>query len=165
MADTPYPWTDEIEDEILTRIAKGQSAVDICSDDWLPSQTTLYKRLRNDQEFAQKYAQAREVQADTLFDEILQIADDGRNDWIERKDQDNAGYAENGEALRRSQIRIDARKWMAGKLRPKVYGDRSIVEGPGPNGEHTVKTEEMTETELARRIAFALAQGMEKTNG
>ena len=33
-----------------------------------------------------------------------------------------AGWRENGEALRRSQIRIDARKWMASKLKPKKYG-------------------------------------------
>lgn len=134
----PFAWTAEIEDEILTRIAKGQSVVDICEDDWLPAQSTLYKRLSNDPEFAERYARAREVQADTLFDEILQIADNGRNDWMERKGEPSAGYVENGEALRRSEIRINARKWMAGKLRPKVYGDKSIVEGAGPNGEHVV---------------------------
>lgn len=133
-----FPWTADIEDEILARIAKGQSVVDICEDDWLPSQSTLYKRLSNDPAFAERYARAREVQADTLFDEILQIADDGRNDWMERRGEDSKGYVENGEALRRSEIRINARKWMAGKLRPKVYGDRSVIEGPGANGEHLV---------------------------
>lgn len=124
-----FKWTPEIEQELFTRIAKGQSLIDICEDDWLPSQTTVYKRLREDEAFAQEYARAREVQADTLFDEILQIADDGRNDWMERKGQDAVGFAENGEALRRSQLRIEARKWMAGKLRPKVYGDKLALGG------------------------------------
>lgn len=119
-----YKWTQEIEDEILDRIAKGQSVVDICDDDWLPSQRTLYRRLEADDEFRQRYARARDMQADTLFDEILQIADDGRNDWMERKSAENPGWVENGEALRRSEIRINARKWMAGKLRPKVYGEK-----------------------------------------
>ena len=139
MGDDPYPWTEAIETEIFERIAKGQSLVDICDDDWLPSQPTVYRRLNADEEFRQRYAHAREVQADTLFDEVLQIADDGRNDWMARKGKDATGYDENGEALRRSQLRIDARKWMAGKLKPKVYGDKSIVEGAGPNGEHLHK--------------------------
>ena len=129
-----YKWTQEIEDEILDRIAKGQSVVDICDDDWLPSQRTLYRRLEADEEFRQRYARARDMQADTLFDEILQIADDGRNDWMERKSAENPGWIENGEALRRSEIRINARKWMAGKLRPKVYGEKQTTTLENPDG-------------------------------
>jgi len=41
------------------------------------------------------------------------------------------GWRENGEAIRRSQIRIDARKWKASKLRPKVYGDKLQTELSG----------------------------------
>lgn len=126
-----YDWTPEIEDEILTRIGKGQSVVEICADDWLPSQSTLYKRLAADAEFAKRYACAREVQADTIFDEILQIADDARNDWMERQGEDSAGWIANGEHIQRSKLRIEARKWMAGKLRPKVYGEKLELDHSG----------------------------------
>lgn len=73
---------------------------------------------------------AREAQADAIFDEILDIADDGSNDWMERHDAEGGsiGWKENGEAIGRSRLRIDARKWMAGKLRPKVYGEKLGVE-------------------------------------
>ena len=66
------------------------------------------------------------MQADALFDEILDIADDGDNDWMERKGEDgqSLGWRENGEALRRSALRVDARKWMAGKLQPKKYSEK-----------------------------------------
>lgn len=76
---------------------------------------------------------AHAAQADALFDDILTIADDGQNDWMEKKNADgkNIGWMENGEALRRSALRIDARKWMAGKLRPKVYGDKLDVSVDG----------------------------------
>jgi hypothetical protein len=33
-------------------------------------------------------------------------------------------WVENGEAIRRSQLRIDTRKWIASKLKPKKYGDK-----------------------------------------
>jgi hypothetical protein len=87
-------------------------------------------------EFQDQYAHAREAQADAIFDDILEIADDGRNDWMEKKDSEgeNIGWRENGEALRRSALRVDARKWMAGKLRPKKYGDKVVNEHSGPDG-------------------------------
>lgn len=112
MGDKPYPWTPEIEDEIFRRIGDGESLVAICADDWLPSRETVRKRIRDDAAFAVRYARAREVQADTLFDEILTIAD--------------KATSEDAHARR---LMIDARKWMAGKLRPKVYGDRIEVSG------------------------------------
>lgn len=103
----------------------------------MPCQTTVYKWLRENEAFAQQYARARDDQADAIFDEILDIADDGKNDWMERHDEEggNMGWRENGEALNRSKIRIDARKWMAGKLRPKKYGDKvDVTSDGGPIG-------------------------------
>jgi hypothetical protein len=129
----PSSFTQEIADTICQRIADGQSLRSICSLEAMPGQTTVFRWLESNEAFRDQYARAREVQADTLFDEILDIADDGRNDWIERHDQEGTatGYRENGEAMRRSQLRIDARKWMAGKLRPKKYGDKIELEHGG----------------------------------
>jgi len=80
--------------------------------------------------FSDQYAAAREAQADSLLDEILDIAEDGLNDWTEKPNSDGQviGWIENGEALRRSALKIDARKWMAGRLRPKKYEDRIEVD-------------------------------------
>ncbi len=115
---------------ICDRIANGESLRQIADDEGMPAASTVFVWLSQDPTFSEQYARAREAQADAIFDEILLIADDGRNDWVERKDQEDAnmGWRENGEALRRSQLRIDARKWMAGKLRPKKYGDKLELE-------------------------------------
>ena len=117
-------FSEERFDEICERIAEGESLREICTDEDMPSKTTVFKWLSQSQELADQYARAREEQADLIFDEILGIADDARNDWMERNGQDDAGYQANGEHIQRSRLRIDARKWMAGKLRPKVYGDK-----------------------------------------
>lgn len=115
---------------ICDRIANGESLRQICDDDEMPAASTVFLWLSSDEAFSEQYARAREAQADALFDDILSIADDGRNDWMERKNADgeNIGWQENGEALRRSQLRVEARKWMAGKLKPKKYGDRITQE-------------------------------------
>ena len=94
----------------------------------MPSKTTVFRWLSAFPDFRDQYARAREIQADTLFDDILDIADDARNDWMERRGEDDAGWQVNGENIRRSQVRIEARKWMAGKLRPKVYGDKLDID-------------------------------------
>lgn len=115
-----FKWTPEIEGEILTRIGDGESLRKICGDDWLPSRETVHKRITNDTDFADRYARAREAQADTLVDQIIEIADDDSGDWEETEN----GPRLNAENIQRSKLRIDARKWMAGKLRPKAYGER-----------------------------------------
>ncbi|MFZ2110073.1 MAG: hypothetical protein WAV18_32660 [Roseiarcus sp.] len=85
-------------------------------------------------DFRNQYNRAREAQADSLVDDILPIADDARNDWMKRNGENATGYQENGEALRRSALRIDARKWLAGKMAPKKYGDKQTHEHAGPDG-------------------------------
>jgi hypothetical protein len=62
------------------------------------------------------------------------IADDGRNDWMARKDPSNPGYELNGEHVQRSRLRLDARKWLTSKILPKQYGDRTEVEAYGKDG-------------------------------
>jgi hypothetical protein len=75
----------------------------------------VFRWLANNKEFRDQYARAREVQADVLADEILDIADDS---------SDPA----------KARVQIDARKWLAGKLRPKVYGDKVSQEITGADG-------------------------------
>lgn len=122
----PSLFTKEKADVICERIADGESLRTICDDEDMPSKSTVFKWLNEDEGFSDQYRRAREAQANSVFDDILSIADDGRNDWMEKKNADGEciGWNENGEALRRSQLRIEARKWMAGKLKPKKYGDK-----------------------------------------
>lgn len=120
MARPSYEWTPDVEDEILKRIANGEAIRNICGvdrDEWLPSWDTFRKRLANDSEFAAQYAHAREAQADIEFDAIRQIADEAT--------PENVAVA---------RLQIDARKWRAGKLRPKVYGDKLDLTHANPDG-------------------------------
>lgn len=118
----------------------------------MPGQATVFRWLTGNEPFREQYTQARLTQADALFDEILNIADDGRNDWMAVHGEGAVGWKENGEALQRSRLRIDARKWMAGKLRPKVYGDKVSAELSGPDG-GPIETSITTSPELAEIVA------------
>jgi len=128
----PSIFTQEIADAICDKLADGESLRKICLADDMPGKATVFRWLAADKTFQDQYARAREAQADTLADEILDIADDGSNDFM----GDDEKY--NGDAVQRSRLRVDARKWLAGKLRPKVYGDKTLIgsdpENPLPTG-------------------------------
>ena len=99
------PFDQEIANVICDKLAEGKSLRSICESADLPSRETVRKWLREDEGFAGQYARAREEQADFYADKIIEIAD-------EAKDPQKA------------RVQIDARKWVASKLKPKVYGDR-----------------------------------------
>jgi len=80
--------------------------------------------LQHNPVFREKYEAARVVQADILFDNLLDIADDSSEDWTTNEDGERRL---NGEAVARSRLRIDARKWILSKLIPKKYGDKIEV--------------------------------------
>lgn len=121
-------FSQDIFDTICERISEGESLRDICSDEDMPSRQSVFRWLAADDKLRYQYTRAREEQADVIFDDCLSIADDARNDWMERNGEEEAGYQLNGENIQRAKLRIDTRKWMAGKLRPKVYGDKLDID-------------------------------------
>lgn len=89
----------------------------------MPHISTVFDWLAVDKDFADKYARAREQQADKLADEIVSIADEVS--IITRTDDDGAvELTLDAVAVARNRLRIDARKWVASKLKPKKYGDK-----------------------------------------
>lgn len=128
---------DKVIEIFCSRIATSPvSACTVLSEPWeghsLPTYMTVAGWLRGNEKFQALYAQAKSDQADILAEEMLEIADKATNDWMERNDKDNPGYTLNGEAVARSRLRIETRKWLAGKLRPKKYGEK--IEHSGTMG-------------------------------
>lgn len=134
---TPMPFDQAVADDICDKLVEGMSLRKITLDAEMPSASTVFKWLRENETFAQQYAHARDAQADTLADEILDIADDGSNDWMGDKEEEG-GAVYNGDAVARSRLRVDARKWISSKLKPKVYGDKTLLgsdpDNPLPTG-------------------------------
>jgi hypothetical protein len=128
----PSEYTDEIADAISLRIADGESLRLICKDPRMPDRSTVFRWLASKREFRDQYARAREAQADILFDEILEIADNTNGDVIEVKQADGSTMVRANHAnVHRARLQVDARKWVASKLAPKKYGDHATVLAPG----------------------------------
>lgn len=127
-------YTAEIGGEICRRLAEGESLRAICRDEGMPPESTVRAWALDDvQGFGAQYARARDIGLDAVAEELLEISDDGRNDWMEKfgKDGEAVGYELNGEHVQRSRLRVESRKWYLSKLAPKKYGDKQQVEVSG----------------------------------
>jgi len=124
----PTVYTEEIALEICTRITEGQPLTRICKDDHMPAVSSVYLWLLKNKVFSDLYTRAREDQSDTLADQIMEIGDEvpmmviTDEDGKVTKRMDPAG-------INRNRLRVDARKWIAAKLKPRKYGDRQILAG------------------------------------
>jgi len=129
----PEIYTEALADKICNIIAtSNRGLAHICKDESLPSRTTVHKWIVENEEFANKYARAREDQADFLAEEILDIADHGDKDTVIVYDKaGNPIPTEDKEWTNRSKLRVEARKWIASKLKPKKYGDKVQTELSG----------------------------------
>lgn len=105
----PTEYTDETFDSICAQLADGKSLKRICEADDMPDKATFYRWINNNQDLCDKYARAKDDSADALSEDIQNIADDVL-----------AGKYEPNNA----RVAIDAKKWIASKLKPKKYGDK-----------------------------------------
>jgi len=117
----PTKFNKRTANSICKLIAKGKSLKAACEEKNMPHKDTVLRWLRVNEEFRSQYTRARNDQADHFADEIVEIADT-ETDW--------------GKA----RVRIDARKWVAGKQRPKKYGDK--VQLTGGDGEGPIEVKE-----------------------
>jgi hypothetical protein len=131
----PSIFTAELAAAICARLEAGESLRSICRDDAMPARDTVYRWVAENNAFSDQYVKARDIGLDSMAEETLEIADDGSNDWMEKKNADGSTYETvNSEHIQRSRLRVDARKWYLSKLAPKRYGDSARVEHTGADG-------------------------------
>ena len=119
---------DKIFNYVCSEIEKGRALRNVLKDDGMPSTSTFYEWLDNDDVKSKQYARATEVRADIIFDDILAIADENTNDT---SINENGIEVVNNDVIQRSRLRIDARKWVLSKLNPKKFGDKTDVTSGG----------------------------------
>jgi len=102
-------WNQQLEDEVVRRLIKGETVKSIFRDDRLPSKDSFYYHCYKDADFAARIARARAHGAIAQFDDFLALADEAD--------------AENHNAIK---LRLWARTWYLGRLDPSKYGDKMI---------------------------------------
>ena len=152
----PTSFTQEIADTICERLMHGETLRQIVLDEAMPHRATVHRWLATNETFRDQYAQAREYQADTIFDEMFDIADDGSNDWMLRKQGDDEIEVINHEHIQRSRLRIDTRKWALARMAPKKYGEKIETTLKGDSDAPLVIDDRVA----ARQIAYLFANAV-----
>lgn len=114
MSGRPSKYSDALAETICAALINGESLRQVCERDDMPDRTTVLRWMNGNDDFAAKYAHAREMQADLMDDLILETA--------------RACTAESAAADR---VRLAAYQWRASKLLPKKYGDRQELNVSG----------------------------------
>lgn len=127
----PSIFTKDLADKICEKLALGESMRTVCKDEEIPSMQTIFRWLREKPEFREQYEVAKQESTDAMSEDILDIADDGTNDWMEREAENGSYTVLNTEAISRSRLRVDTRKWLMAKMKPKKYGEKMDVTSDG----------------------------------
>lgn len=124
MRGRPTDYTDKLADEICDVIScsnKGIKKLCEANENW-PHPDTIFLWLKTHKYFSDQYVRAKQLQIEVFIDEILEISDDNTHDYISTSD---GKKVIDHEHVQRARLRIDTRKWLASKLVPKVYGERT----------------------------------------
>jgi hypothetical protein len=114
-----YPDDSPVWQYLIDRISDGRSLSSVLREDDMPVWSTVQLRIEQDEKFKAKYEKAIQDRADRLADDIMDLADEtmpehlqgpGASAWVQQK-----------------RLQVDARKWIASKLKPRTYGDRLDV--------------------------------------
>lgn len=122
----PSLYTQEMADQICSHITDGWSMRRVCREEWAPHMVTIFRWLRENEQFRKQYEEAKDIQADAFAEDMLDIAD--QPPQINEK-----GGVDSGDVAH-MRLRIDTRKWIASKLKPKKYGDKLEQEIKGEVG-------------------------------
>jgi hypothetical protein len=123
----PTLYNEALAAKICTRLAEGESLRTICQSDDMPGRSTVMAWLVDNEAFQDQYARARELQADLYAAEVVEIADrvlPAIKRTIKGTGKKKSVEEQHGDAVDRSRLMMDARKWYAAKLAPKKYGER-----------------------------------------
>lgn len=128
----PSKRSPQLASQLCLLLASGFSLRAACKQHGFPSTEFVRRWLLEDEIFCAQYVRAREEQAEYYADEIVHIADS--------EDDPN-----------KAKVRVDARKWVAAKLLPKKYGDRTQEISVNNTVNLAVMTEERRAELIERR--------------
>lgn len=157
----PSEYTKEKGDLICSRLSDGESLRSICRDENMPAVGTVLRWVssKDNEEFRMQYAHAREIGLEHMAEEILEICDDGTNDWMEKVTKSGeVMVVGDHEHIQRSKLRVDTRRWILSKLLPKKYGEKASMELTGADGGAI----QFSDSERAAKIQAIMAAAQQR---
>jgi hypothetical protein len=126
----PSKYASALGARICERLASGETLRAICRADGMPSEAAVRAwALDVSHPFSAQYVRAREIGFFAMADEIVEIADDATNDYVLKQQGEGQVLLFDREHVKRSELRINSRKWLMARGAPKAFGDKIEVGG------------------------------------
>ncbi len=109
-------YNDKLAKKICEHIANGLSLRKIQKIEGMPNADTIRKWCLNREDFNAQYVRAKIQQTEAFAEQILEISDKSEDDVV----------VDSG-VINSRRLQIDTRKWLMGKMKPKKYGDSSML--------------------------------------
>lgn len=154
-------YSEALRDALCERIASGETLIAVCESPNMPAYSTFYRWRREHPDLCEAYALAVVARAERWAEELVDIADNSTNDYMERERRDGSFETVlNRENIQRSDLRIRTRQWRLARLLPKEYGERSQLAVTGPdNGPLQSIGVQTTDPVEAARIYLQIVKG------
>jgi hypothetical protein len=107
-------YSPAIVDTILSLMADGMMLIEICERDDMPNMSTITRWRWKFPDFDAQLSRAREALGDQFAWEVRRVADDA-----------------NPLTAAADRVKMDAYRWLAAKMYPKQYGDKTTTELTG----------------------------------
>jgi hypothetical protein len=124
-------YTQKLADSICARISDGEPLKALCREPGMPAWRTVYDWLEKHPEFAKAMERARELGADAIAAECLEIADTPM-EGVEVTMRGKTKETKRGDMLGHRKLQIETRLKLLAKWHPKKYGEK--VEHTGAGG-------------------------------
>lgn len=138
-------WTPENIEEAFERmckyIAEGNSLNSALRQDNVPAKNTFFKwidhtrhvepseeLIKECNDRLNQYTRARNDMADTLFDELIDLAEDRKD--VQYVDENGSVRVDSG-AVAAKRLEFQAKQWSLSKMQPKKYGDKMDLTSGG----------------------------------
>jgi hypothetical protein len=118
-------YTAQVADAIIEWIADGKPLREFCRQENSPSWSTVYNWLDASEEFAARFARAREIGADAIAQEALDIANTPVEGVTREIDKDGAEKAKYEDMLGHRRLQVDTRLKLLAKWFPQKYGEKT----------------------------------------
>lgn len=120
----PSIYTQKLADRICEALANGKSLRSVCLEKGIPDMSTIFAWIRTNEEFSKQYARACEERTEALAEEVIDLSDDASSVIVGNDKSDNARVSA-------QKLRVDTRRWIMSKMKPKKYGDKLDLTSDG----------------------------------
>ncbi len=112
----PTDYNSNVVVQLCEQLAQGISLRTVCLAPEMPALSTVFKWLAKYPEFVEQYDKAKIESTEAMSEDTLFLADQSSEVLVGDK-SDNA-------RVQAMKLRVDTRKWLMSKMKPKKYGEK-----------------------------------------